>query len=303
MQKYVTIDAISSGRPSRWTMCASALAGRISWSDVGQDRGVDGAGRDGVDEHVVRGVLERRLLGERRDAALGRRVGGEVGQAAQRGERGDVDDATAAVLNRRGSPRACPSQAPLRSVAMTSSQASSVRSTTVSGECRLTTPATLARRSTHRTRRPRPRRGRARRPRAHVDPHRAARSPSASICFTVPPLSWTSRTRRAPSGRVAGRVRGVRCPGRRWSRARRSGEGRGARSGRGRGHGYLCVRGHDVTSRPRPRPVEQGRPAAVVDRHNVRPGVLRRRGIDPAARGFGRRPGGQQRLQGAGPCR
>ncbi len=57
-------------------------------------RGVDGAGRDGVDRDAVRSKIERERLGQRDDPALGGDVVGHPPRARLRGRRRDGHDAS-----------------------------------------------------------------------------------------------------------------------------------------------------------------------------------------------------------------
>src|SRR4051812_32499717 len=65
---------------------------------VGDHRGLDGAGANGVDADAARRVFERGAFGEAEDAVLGGVVGGAAGVADEAAERRAVDDRAAALL-------------------------------------------------------------------------------------------------------------------------------------------------------------------------------------------------------------
>ena len=64
---------------------------------VGDHRGVERAGADGVDADAAWGVLEGGAAGEADDAVLGGVVGGSAGEADETAERRAVDDGAAAL--------------------------------------------------------------------------------------------------------------------------------------------------------------------------------------------------------------
>ncbi len=108
--------ALASGLARKTTAPAISLASRIRPSGIRPRRRAGErlvleellghrrpreSGGDGIDVNAVLGPVDREGARERSDGALGRRVGGLLGQRYQRGLRGDVDDRAAALPEER----------------------------------------------------------------------------------------------------------------------------------------------------------------------------------------------------------
>ena len=87
LHSHSTAAAISSGSPSRlmgWLASACCEVELAGGEHVGDHRGGDGAGADGVDPDPAGCVFEGGAAGQAEDAVLGGVVGGPAGEVVAR---------------------------------------------------------------------------------------------------------------------------------------------------------------------------------------------------------------------------